>query len=192
MKFASLLGAASVLFAASALHAAAVGVVTVNEFGVGSYTDPLGNVSALTFTVASDPGPGGLASVLKYTLPAVSSPVAGDVKLQVPPAGPTISDVLRFGPSNTLYFYSGGDPADSHNSTADTGLPAASNANTFTGVRGNNTFTYTPTAGQPGFDPNGWVVTYNFITEVSPIPEPASLMLLGLGGAALLVRRRKA
>jgi len=153
---------------------------------------PPAKVTNLSFTVTSDPGPGGQGSVLRYTLPAISAPAAGDVKLQVPPAGPGISDVLRFGPSNVLYFYSGGDPNVSHNSTADVGLPGSFNANSFTGVRGNPIFTYTPTVGQPGFDPGGFVVTYNFITEVSPVPEPASLMVLGLGGAALLARRRKA
>lgn len=187
MKFASLAAAASLSVALSA-HAA-IPTVTVNEFGVGTYTDADGFSEPITAATASDPGPGGKGGVLRYSLP-ISAPTAGDLHLLVPPGGPGISEIIRFGPSTVMYFYSGGDLADSLDSMADIGLPDDSNANIAVGIRGSNTFTYTPTIGQPGYDPGGFIVTYRFITEVSAVPEPASLGLLAVG--ALLLRRRRA
>jgi len=181
-------GAASLLLVAAQAHAA-VPTVTVNEFGVATYTDVDGSTESLTYGIGSDPGAGGKSNVLRYSLP-ISAPTAGDVQLLVPPGGPGVSEVIRFGPGTLLFFYSGGDSADTWDSLADVGLPGEGN-NTVVGVRGTNTFTYTPTIGQPGFDPGGFIVTYKFVTEPAPVPEPMSLGLLGLGGAALLVRRRK-
>jgi len=61
-----------------------------------------------------------------------------------------------------LVFYS--DRSDGSDSLADIGFPTAFYTNTLTvnevGPEGNNGFTYTPAAGQPGF------VTFNTVTYV--------------------------
>jgi hypothetical protein len=60
------------------------------------------------------------------------------------------------------------------------------------GPEGNNGAVYTPTAGQPGFDPSE--PTYHFISDGSAVvPEPASIAILGAGfvGIAFIVWRRR-
>ena len=57
------------------------------------------------------------------------------------------------------------------------------------GAEGANGFTYTPTAGQPGFVAGAaGPVTYVIISD-SPAPEPASIGLM-LAGLGVLVSRR--
>jgi hypothetical protein len=109
----------------------------------------------MPFALQSDPGPGGLASVLTYDLLGPPSLVAGDVLLQDGAGGP-ILDVIRFNPAGTggaaypasLLFYS--DNVDGFDSLGDTSSPpGAFYTNTVTilevGSEGDNGAFYAPT-----------------------------------------------
>ena len=167
-----------------------VGVNTAGPFTIGIHG-----------TLQADPGPGGLASVLTYSLQNPPSLVAGDLLFQDGIGGP-ILDVVRFNPAGTgsagyaasLLFYS--DNTDGFDSLGDTpSPPSALYANVVTlqeiGPEGNNGVTYTPTAGQPGFIA-GFTVTYNLRSD-GTIPEPASVSLLGgvvIAAIAMIKKRR--
>jgi hypothetical protein len=161
-------------------------IITVDENGTG-FVQNGATVTPLPVALKQDPGPGGLPGVLTYKLPFAGT--QGDVGLFGPPGPPNgeFSDVVRFNGDGTLIFYSDTPPFDS---IADTPTPPlAFYQNTAIaleiGPEGNNGAFYTPLSGQPGFDPSG--PTYHFVSDGSavPIPEPASLALFGLGGAAL-------
>jgi hypothetical protein len=156
--------------------------------------------------MAADPGPGGLASALTYSLGTPPSLVAGDVVLLEPGLG-VLSDIIRFNPAGTggnpsyrpsLVFYS--DLVfDGGNSLADTGFPTLLYTNTLSSVEAglevgpNGYFNYTPTANQPGFV-SGFAVTYNFISDVASVPEPASVVMAAasvLAGLGYAWRRRR-
>jgi hypothetical protein len=142
-------------------------------------------------TLREDPGPGGLPAVLTYTLPF--SVVAGDVLLSGESDGNQIFDVVRFnsvpgGPS-TLVFYSDNVPtADSLGDTPSP--PAAFYTNTATalevGTEAANSATYSPSAGQPGFNESQTALTYQFVSDGRiSTPEPSSLVLLAIGVLSL-------
>lgn len=185
-----------VLFSISAFAQIAPSVnITVDENGNGSISSSNGFSSALPSSMMPDPGPGGLSSVLTYSLLNPPNLTSGDVFLTDADFGGATLDVVRFNSSNgTLVFYS--DNVDGFDSLADTfGPPGAFYQNTFSlpevGPEGNNGAVYTPLSGQPGFVP-GFNVTYNLISDSSPVPEPSSLLLLGTGlaGAIGVLRRR--
>jgi hypothetical protein len=145
--------------------------------------DELGNFSGgiLGSIKSNDPGPGGRTAALTYTLPFVG--MKGDVQL-LEPSGAT-SDFIRFNGNGTLIFYSDIDESDTNDSPS---FPFANYPNPVTrtelGAEGNNSVTYTPINGQPGFDPS--TPTYTFVSD-GMVPEPASLVmsstaaLIGLG-----------
>jgi hypothetical protein len=112
----------------------------------------------------SDSGPGGLSDVLFYDLPFPGD--QGDVR--VLGSGP-LQDVIRFNGDGTLIFYSdkveGGNPGD-------TGLPTAFYANQATLLETTDPVSYTPTAGQPGFDPVSHP-TYFFSSDLD---QPATFL----------------
>ena len=170
--------------------------ISVDELGHGRFTNTAGFDSPLGFFLAADPGPGGLASALQYDLLNPPGLTPGDVILRETVGGP-VSDVIRFNTANTgrLVFYS--DSADGVDALADTGFPTAFYTNTVTfvevGPEGNNGFTYTPTAGQPGFVTGaGGPVTYVIVSDSAAVPEPATLLLLGSGlSGAFMARRRR-
>jgi hypothetical protein len=106
-----------------------------------------------------------------------------------------VFDYIRFNGNGTLDFYSDNVPtADSLGDTPSPPLAFYPNLVTISevGLEGNNSATYTPTAGQPGFDLSG--PTYHFISDgVAAVPEPASIAILGacLLRVAFFSRRRR-
>jgi hypothetical protein len=174
--------------------------ITIDENGNGTVTDGTTS-STLSFSMRADPGPGGLSSVLTYTLPAGFTVVPGDVHLTDADFGGAFLDVIRFNQvvgelalPGTIVFYS--DNVDGFDALADTiGPPTASYTNLVSipevGPEDNNGAFYTPTANQPGFV-SGFLVTYHFISD-GAVPEPAtwSMMLLGFAGIGFALRRRR-
>jgi len=174
--------------------------ITIDENGHGQLTNSAGVNETLPFVLLTDPGPGGLTGAETYGLLNPPGLIAGDLLIDEGPG--VLSDVIRFNPTETcfvgnpgcLVFYS--DKSDGSDSLADIGFPTALYANALTvnevGPEGNNGFTYTPTAGQPGFVAGaGGPVTY-VIRSDSSVPEPSSVLLLGIGlGAVIFIYRKR-
>jgi hypothetical protein len=173
--------------------------VFVNEAGKGTLTNSAGFSAALPSSMAPDPGPGGLASALTFDLLNPPGLTSGDVTLSELEESGQVGDLIRFNAlsndSGTLVFYS----AFGGGQLADTGSPLGFYENILNlsevllpdGGRG---AVYTPTEGQPGFVAGaGGPVTYTFESDLTPAPEPASLVLVGTGfvGMAGFIRRKR-
>jgi len=131
----------------------------------------------VTGALVTDPGPGGQSNVLMYPLPFVGVP--GDVILTESPAGGPPSDIIRFNGNSTLLFYSDPftvDTNDCPDSLADGPAPTVLYPSPVILAEvgpegGTNGATYTPTPGEPGYDPSG--PTYTFISDYPPLsPDP--------------------
>jgi hypothetical protein len=163
---------------------------TFNELGNGTWADG----TPISGWMQADPGPGGLTNALTYGLPFAG--VAGDVVMLEPEDEiesselVELSDVIRFNGNGTLVFYSDSDEERGESDPADTGFPTQYYTNMVfiseVGPEGANYAYYTPTAGQPGYDPSN--PTYLFISD---IPEPSTVMLVGLSLAGLLAFKRR-
>jgi hypothetical protein len=172
--------------------------ITVDENGHGLFTNSDGFASALAFTLQNDPGPGGLANAVTYSLLNPPGLTAGDLVLT---EGGITSDIIRFNPNQAcsgtvgcLVFYS--DKFDGVDSLADIGFPTALYANNLTfpetGPEGNNGFTYTPVAGQPGFVAGATgPVTYVIRSDTAAVPEPSTILLLATGLSPVVIACRK-
>lgn len=194
MRYSLLTGLVTALLLTSASAQAQFSItITLNENCNGSLTNTSGFFGALPCAFAADPGPGGLASALTYGLLSPPGLTAGDLILQE--IGTTFnSEIIRFNPSQnggSAVFYS--DSLDGVTDLADTGFPTALYANNHSaievGPEGTNGFSYTPTAGQPGFVTGaGGPVTY--VIQSDSVPEPASAALF-LAGVSLLLGRMR-
>jgi hypothetical protein len=177
-------------------------IFVVDENCNGFYTQNGGPITTiLCRTDVTDPLNGD--EPLTYFLPAAASALSGDLEF-VDSKGK--SDLIRF-IGNTLLFYSDAEAFDPDK--ADVGVPADRQPNAILGL--NEVFLddnlaagifYVPTAGQPGFGPNG--NAYYLVSDTVSgydiralfVPEPPSGPLLA-GGAGLialfrLARRRRA
>lgn len=158
----------------------ATGTVTADENGNGTIKFDGNPTSSLPFTTTSG---------LFYILPG--STTLGQVIMT---DGGGVSDIIQFGilgnGSPGFFFYS--DNNDSDGDLADGALPAVV-AGSPTFAEGSGTLTYTPTSGQPGFNP-AVTVTYNFQSDLdgTGVPDGGTTMaLLGIGLAGIAgVRRR--
>jgi hypothetical protein len=176
----------AVLVASGQVRADHNPLVIVDEHGAGTFQFPGGGPNPLTFGLLPDGGPGGLSAALTYFMPFFGDVVPGDVIL-VKPGTSIFSDVIRFNPPGppSLVFYSDAD-ADHSGVLADTGFPTALYANVL--MRTDDGSFYTPTPGQPGFA-GSFSVTYQFLSEPSPVPAPPAVVLVGLGAGCVALRR---
>jgi hypothetical protein len=169
--------------------------ITVDENGHGVLVNSVTGTFALPFSLQADAGPGGLAGALTYNLLSPPGLVTGDLVLQEFAGGP-LSDLIRFNSNcGCLVFYS--DVEDGSDALADIGFPTGRYTNVVSfvesGPEGDNGFSYTPIAGQPGFVAGAaFPVTYVIKSDTS-VPEPASLVLLssGLFGIGYIGHRRR-
>ena len=179
-------------------------LITVGEGDTGEGRVVYGNIDGVPLTshYGTDPS-GGVApgtSVLYYDLPAgFTTAVTGDVRIQDPWEGNSIQDVIRFDGNGHLIFYSYG--SGSSTTGADLDLtpwlsvrnnPLTNNVVIFeSGTEFNNWADYTATVGGPGYVGSGNNPTYKFLSDVSNVPEPATLGLFTIGIAAMGFGKRR-
>jgi hypothetical protein len=193
-------GAVALLICSSNAFAQGFSVnITVDENGNGSFTNSNSFNSSLPSGQLQDPGPGGLAGALTYSMLSPPGLTEGDVVIV---DGSGNSDLIRFNPTEiapdqstgALVFYS----VLPGTALADIGLPGPVDTNWVTLNEvdlGGGTLgaLYTPTRDQPGFVAGAaGPVNYEFISDPAPVPEPATLTLFGAALAGLgFIRRRR-
>ena len=185
-------GVVCLLFVVPCVQGQAI-TVQIDENGNGLY-----NGATMSWSMAPDPGPGGLSSALTYLLPAGVPFAVGDLLIDEPGTNAP-SDLIRWNGNGTVVFYSDIEAGESNPDLADVGLPTAYNplvvTVTETGLFGHpyteagpNGYVWTPAVQEPGYTPGG--ITY---TIISDIPEPGTVALVGLGlvGLLAIIRRRR-
>jgi hypothetical protein len=142
---------------------------------------------------------------LRYQFPI--NITVGDVVVTEGPVGPNgsgNSDILRFDDNGGVTVFSDLEAGEVNPDLADvppSGFPMpAPGALMFPetdpsggpAVEGavNGLFGYAPLPTQPGGNPSGPQLVYNFTSD--SVPEPGSITLLGFGAGTLLIRRRRA
>jgi adhesin/invasin len=155
----------------------------VDTLGNGTLNGPAG-VSTLPSSAAADPGPGGLPSVLTYTLENPPSLVFGDVQLTVSSA---VVEVIRFNPAGqgspgypaSLLFYS--SPSDGAGHRVNTPTPPTTFYPNVVSIPLGTV--YTPGPGQPGYV--AFVNTqYSFGEPACTYSLSATGVRVGAGGGA--------
>jgi len=134
----------------------------------------------------------GQTNVLVYSgLPY--SGIVGDVEVFV---GPTPGDVIRFNGNDTIIFYAAPGVGSNDNALATQFTPPVPpfpvpNTQIRILPTGATSLTYTPTAGQPGYDA-GFLPTYDFIftSGAASVPEPATIALMLLAATVLFIFRK--
>jgi len=173
-----------------------VWVIGFDENGNASITDPFGGIELSPGLGVLAPEP--ISGITTLLYPSIGlGTVPGDVLLREPGAPTnTFSDLIRFDQNGNVWFFSDRETNDLSADLADVfvmpqPLPGAVSI-LEVGPEGNNGAFYTPLPGQPGYDTFGTFLpdglAYHFISDV---PEPASLSLAALGGAAWLFRRQR-
>ncbi|MBV9202098.1 MAG: hypothetical protein JOY83_20670 [Alphaproteobacteria bacterium] len=161
--------------------------VSIAENGASAYETTSGETT-LPVSRKRDPGPGGLARALTFTLPY--NAYFGDVIL-TEGTGNRRSDLIRFNGDNTLIFYSDFDVTDPSDAFADIGFPTNNWANKVTiaevGTESFNGALYQPKPNQPGF--NALKPTYLIISDI-PEPSTLSLLVLAVFGSGIALRLR--
>jgi hypothetical protein len=178
LRLLPLAAVSSIMFVSASSASATLVTVTLDENGNG-FLSP--NNLTLQGVLGADPNPGGLASVLTYTLPI--NFVTGDVLIK-DPVTLALSDVLRFSPGK-IYVYS--DNSGGGSSLADVGFPSSFFVNNVSIPEGATGVSYSPTAGQPGYINSDFTPTYNFTSDSAP--EPSSVLMFFSGAVGLGLRR---
>jgi hypothetical protein len=164
------------------------GAVPVTLPSLGNIVDPFdpsSGIKPLAYNYAGVLGTTALQGDIILTEPTTSPPPQG------------ISDVIRFMQGLILVYSELPEPLEGVQ-LADVGIPSLFQPNKInvseTGPEPglNGMFGYVPTAGQPGLLPASFSsVSYDFVSDPAPVPEPSSLLALLPVGALLLIRRRR-
>jgi hypothetical protein len=175
----------------AASSATSANLVKIDEFGHGTQ-DRFPQSPKLDFNEKVN-DPVSNKKTLVYHLPfGVAN---GDVFV-FEPGATTATDLLRFENGKDLFVFSDSEIINERPpGLADVGVPTSSQPNEpqasalETGNEDNNAVTYTPGNGQPGYP--GFVVTYEFQSDGSSVPEPGAWPLVAFGGLLLILKRRQ-